>query len=72
MAKSAKRQPVAKKCCGWEEPVICGDKCPMGGDQRVIHDKITGVLKMSANHPTTQWIVSIPKPIKNVLICNDR
>ena len=28
MAKSAKRHPAAKKCCGWEEPAICClDKC---------------------------------------------
>ena len=23
IAKSAKRHPAAKKCCGWEEPAIC-------------------------------------------------
>ena len=23
IAKSAKRHPAAKKCCGWEEPTIC-------------------------------------------------
>ena len=23
IAKSAKRHLAAKKCCGWEEPVIC-------------------------------------------------
>ena len=24
ITKSAKRHPAAKKCCGWEEPAICG------------------------------------------------
>ena len=24
IAKSAKRHPAAKKCCGWEEPAMCG------------------------------------------------
>ena len=23
IAKSAKTDPAAKKCCGWEEPAIC-------------------------------------------------
>ena len=23
ITKSAKRNPAAKKCCGWEEPAIC-------------------------------------------------
>ena len=23
IAKSAKRHPAAKKCCGWEEPAVC-------------------------------------------------
>ena len=26
IAKSAKRHPAAKKCCGWEEPAICDDE----------------------------------------------
>ena len=26
IAKSAKTHPVAKRCCGWEEPAICGDE----------------------------------------------
>ena len=37
IAKSAKRHPAAKTCCGWEENAICSsDICPSARDIGII------------------------------------
>ena len=47
IAKSAKRHPAAKKCCGWEEPAICGSINKMLQKQISIYKflQIQGVSK---------------------------
>ena len=54
IAKSAKRHPAAKKCCGWKEPAMCD------ADLKCENDPASNIL-FAGNKINTPWEIGLKK-----------